>query len=743
MVGFRITHLEIEGFQGANTRLSIPFGQQSTLLVGRNGSGKTTILRAVEFALYGSVAEMQGSDFTARREEVSNCFHPIQEAWVRLSLSNDSGESLVVTRTKSASKKKTTIVSMVHNGVEVTQNQQQTIESIVGLSQVEYHLLSYLSQAKYQELLTLKPTEKSEAFDSLLNTKQLSDLSNSLTDLIKHYRKNMDDGRLTKARKELGTLKDKITEIDSELSEAQLSLGQLFPDILDPSVTFVHQRLTTLAPSLTIAGQTAGELIMETKRVRADIERQHGQSSPEQLQNLLQQLSLLQNHAEESSSQLEQLYKLFGQQSVLDAAGHLSSLLERKSSLEKQIAQVKLEQSNQNQFIDFLRRARSLLDSHPSVTCPLCESDTFDSAQTRIDLLNRINDLEEQGGGDLQFRLDELQGELQKVEEQVEKHQDLQKQVSRSYALFKTQFEGLKTDLLATESVQSLHSSLKDHSIPVAPSEVGVSSLSQLVTLILKTLLAERERLQSQRNTRDSHLDLLLELSRLEEILGHLSTIESLATQSHQLTGQKTALLQTIRQLEHRERSLQQVVDSLGQTQEIMVAAQQEFVSKQLDTVNPSVEAIFQVLSPHPFWNELVITQKEAQRTGTTKNQYHFETRNPSAGGQSVNIRGYFSQGQANSSVLALVMGIATGTVKPLNYLMVDDITQSLDGEATKNLAKVMRNLSEKIQVVVASSDERFVRALRKELLTDPSKTTEVVLGQWGVGGIQLISQPS
>lgn len=55
----RLSYLEMEGFRGARRRMRIDFAHGFTIVTGRNGTGKSTICDAIEFALRGTVDKYQ------------------------------------------------------------------------------------------------------------------------------------------------------------------------------------------------------------------------------------------------------------------------------------------------------------------------------------------------------------------------------------------------------------------------------------------------------------------------------------------------------------------------------------------------------------------------------------------------------------------------------------------------------------------------------------------------------------
>lgn len=93
--------LFLSGFRGVRERLDLPLSSGFVVLVGRNGSGKSTICDAIEFALTG---RFRASERTENRESLSDYFWwkgagAPSEFFVELTLQSGDGRQIVIRRT--------------------------------------------------------------------------------------------------------------------------------------------------------------------------------------------------------------------------------------------------------------------------------------------------------------------------------------------------------------------------------------------------------------------------------------------------------------------------------------------------------------------------------------------------------------------------------------------------------------------------------------------------------------------
>src|SRR6266851_4690387 len=99
MSEFTFSKIEISGFRGFTTKQKIAFGKPLTLLYGDNRKGKSSIINAVEWCLFGP--EVAAIKYGAIRErdawEVKNLKSPT--CHVQSEFQTPDGKTLTVKRT--------------------------------------------------------------------------------------------------------------------------------------------------------------------------------------------------------------------------------------------------------------------------------------------------------------------------------------------------------------------------------------------------------------------------------------------------------------------------------------------------------------------------------------------------------------------------------------------------------------------------------------------------------------------
>ncbi|MHB1435506.1 MAG: ATP-binding protein [Thermoplasmata archaeon] len=163
--------LDVEGFRGANQKVHLDFSPRATVLSAWNGRGKSTLLGAIEWALFGELRFQPQENRT--RDELVSLFHPAGRASVQLTLSR-GGEDIRVSRTR--------VVGKMGSSLEVRDGSGQALESgeaeafifrLTGLGFDDFYRAAFLHQDSIRGLLTEEQKDRDEALDRLLGVETI------------------------------------------------------------------------------------------------------------------------------------------------------------------------------------------------------------------------------------------------------------------------------------------------------------------------------------------------------------------------------------------------------------------------------------------------------------------------------------------------------------------------------------------------------------------------------------------
>lgn len=178
---FRLARLEAAGFRGVNRPLALTFGPGLTLLFGRNGTGKSSLLEAVAWALFGGVGAPGGPEFR-REDALVNAFATESRAVVRLTLER-AGETLTVERRRKLGRSTTERSElMVASGGERWRDEAATaaLARRLGLDAAAFNAAVLLRQDTLRSLAGSSDAERAAAIDRLLGLDRLRALLDGL-----------------------------------------------------------------------------------------------------------------------------------------------------------------------------------------------------------------------------------------------------------------------------------------------------------------------------------------------------------------------------------------------------------------------------------------------------------------------------------------------------------------------------------------------------------------------------------
>src|SRR6266511_2875534 len=196
-----LQHLSISGFRGVGLHLNVPLTHR-TIFYGSNGSGKSSILLAIAWTLYGKLPLFSGGVFS-KEDALVNDFLDEGKAEVTLTLSD--GRSTRRQRVK----RNTTGAGVAPPVLSFPADDlQAAVEQLLGLSSEEFFAAVFLHQETIRDFLTTTPEKRSATIDRMIGTY-----------LLRTLIKLVDPGVPDKAIKEA---QKAIERIEIQLSQASV-----------------------------------------------------------------------------------------------------------------------------------------------------------------------------------------------------------------------------------------------------------------------------------------------------------------------------------------------------------------------------------------------------------------------------------------------------------------------------------------------------------------------------------------
>lgn len=692
----KLHSLEIEGFRSFSTKVQLDLNADVVLLSGPNGTGKTSILDSVLWALSGSVPRLgkEAGNIVSR-------YAPHGFAEVSVSMSNGSGPPFGVKRRFDGS---TTTVSVEH-GQELLKGKRAELflleqlwpQASEGDDNFEA-LGAVLAQFVYlqQDLVTQfieghTETDRFKALGELVGVGRLYDLQ----------------GKLESARNAwTRTTNQKTQELEErvvQLNNLQLHLDRLSaPDKAQlEEIKALWSSWWQKAREIWLGESSSWAFDSPDASVRLDSSLRELQT---EIANTNRRLSALEVLVGEASSLIALSPPSNEEISLLESTiqnlaeklhelnGQLLAAKERSASERKRI--MELQESTEE-----LRAFAILALRHLEDQCPVCKQGyDRDEAKRRLEELASRQGGQVQNAPDVEATVRNLSGDANVVQSSLLAEQQRLLTISQS----KSQYE---SRLLAIQrGLQDFGVSSEDE-LDIARLQFVQSTIREKIGK-LKELYVQGEKL-------------LINLARL----GEQNQRAEIQAQRNELESQ-VALLRT--RLDGYVRTGQTASKMIEGLRDVTALA----VQKQIENVEPLLTKIYSRIDPHPAFT--LPKFKAWQSRGRGRMNVLVEDTEMDVKGQDPVL--VLSSSQKNALAVSLFLTFNLGSaVLPFKVAMLDDPLQNLDDVNLLGLVDVLRRVRSKRQLIISTHDERFSQLLCRKLrpIEEEHKTLIVRLDSW------------
>jgi len=220
----RLESLSLNDFRGLRAIDHLDLSGNLTIIFGLNGTGKTSLFDALEFALLGEVErlESEAPDDLTKRSPYVNLFS--DNAKVELQLTVD-GTPVTVERTVSSGGETALFVNH-----EPIFDEHELLDQIVGEQQIKVDIRNlrglmrtsnFLSQATLRQFLSDSPAERYWSLSHLLGTQDYTRLIEKIYELRETLNKKLDELGI-----EIADLDSTSRELDSQIEARRTVLSE-------------------------------------------------------------------------------------------------------------------------------------------------------------------------------------------------------------------------------------------------------------------------------------------------------------------------------------------------------------------------------------------------------------------------------------------------------------------------------------------------------------------------------------
>ncbi len=739
-----IKEIELENFR-SHKKTKLSFTEGNNILVGISGSGKSSVLDAICFALYGNIPKIQ-----KRKLKLSQLImdKPVKEESAKIKLSfelnNDNYEikrEIYLDKPSNA--------ELRENGKLIAVNQSQVTEAVVQILKIDYDLFSkviYAEQNQIDYFLTIPPGNRMSNIDELLKLSKF-ELARAKTISLSNKFKNLKNAKeeaiinfegqgLKEKKQELEEYLDKLSKenilLEGEIKKMNTISNkkeELLPELekkkteIDGKIKKVIEIKTRISVfQIEVEEVPLGDIRETEKELR---------KKTLELENLEKKELERERKIAGISSKINELKKKAEEKR--EAESFLSGFNKAKFELlEKETQEIKENLINKKLRKEELDNAiLSLKESKEK--CPTCDRELEE--EKRLELIIK----KEKESNLLNKEILELNKKLLNKEEEIK----IENKNIEKISFFEKRIEQIKNVEIELISLKKELEELEQKKTDLS----GLKEKVQKLKTLLEKLKSTEIKKQKLKKFEQEQVKLELEIKgisfdefefeklkkEVEETKRNLLTFELDLKYKEEIKIEKEKNLEQIKKdFEFLEKSKKDInflnyaiitltnfADTLIDVQEVL---RQEFVK----TLNEVMNEIWNYI--YPYEDYLGIRFKIEDRDYLLqlcdlKNKW-------------VNVEGFSSGGER--AIASLVMRIALSIVLApnLKLLVLDEPTHNLDSNTIENLTEILRtkiiDLLE--QTFIVTHDERLVQAgtggiyeFRRELSKkEPTKVREL-----------------
>lgn len=687
----------IEGFRAFTERVEVDLSADITILVGSNGTGKTSLLDALLWGITGRLKRVGDGN-----ERVLSLYAPAGLARVSLELTDKNGRmSLVRTllegQTSLALKAGDRTIEGPAADVELVRRLWDSGSSSATPLDDLHDVMTrsvYLQQDLVRQFVDRDSApERFDAIGSLIGVGRIADFQRKLVSSRKAWATVMGqkEGGLAEADRRLFSIRTDLARLgrDARESDAAMHWTAWWNGLLDKGLGIRP------IPDVTMpnAAQVLEQMLRALQTARASIQRKLS-TLPQIRADIIQLVDAVEIPDDE-------IQRLRG--AVTSARAVCKNLEKLVAAAEERDAAARADLLAQKNAADEMRALANLALRHLSKHCPVCDQSIDAKAVERR--LKQLIGAESSKRRDvlgespkLVAELDRASRDAKKVERDLEDALNADKLIASRRTLLKSQLADIELEVADVEALDKLASSLNTQATDLAEAYKS----GEVLALAIVRLSEEGKR-----------GDLIQQESSAIEMVERARVV---------LEDYKTA---------HDEAS--RIIEAVREVSD-------EAVNRQIDRIGPLLQKIYTRIDPHPTFRIAELRSYVSYGKGRVETP----VTDPRSGSGKIEVDSpadIFSSSQTNALAVSifLAMNLASDGM-PLQTAILDDPLQSLDVINLLGLLDVLRRTRERRQLLISTHDENFAALLRRKFrpVEEGQRTSLITLRNWERSGVNL-----
>ncbi|WP_448534962.1 AAA family ATPase [Pseudothermotoga sp.] len=506
------------------------------LIVGQNGAGKSSLLEAIVFSLYG-VGVRYG-----KRSPLDYVRSGAEYCQVKFSFLRKGKKYEVVRRVRTKDRSSEALL-LVNDKIVASQRSlvDEKLKEVMEASYESFISTFFLPQGMVSSLLTATRAKINEVvFDVLFEKKKLAKIIEKVNDAFKDAQRERDE-----LLRKVNEMKDEIENLEQSLRATPLEVLENEIKNLDRHISLKEEELKSVERDLQIHSQieslekTLRSKIDERKKLLTLLEEERKISAAKSLELPYRELL----HASESLKKVES--------NIERLQVNRSKIQQELQRLEEELRKASLEISQCDAVVQETQKEIERL----SKIDEQCEQ-----------LVERSSNLRERRAM-LQQQLHNKEQDLERVKKKVQEKEEEQRELNRELDSLNEGFEKVKSSAILWMADQIAEELQDGDRCPVCGGTYSKRSVGKLEYDLeeYKRMRETIERLKEKRTR------IVTELQNLSEIAGKLSEeIASLQQQLHQIELEESEISQKLNEIGYFPQIKKRLKELNGQLQRLL-----------------------------------------------------------------------------------------------------------------------------------------------------------------------------
>ncbi len=640
---------------------SFEFGKGTNVLIGAMGSGKSSVMDAVCFALFGTFPSLQ-SRRVSLEEVIMTKPHQAEEAIVELAFSYGKKDYRVERKIK---KKGSTEAKIWCDGRVLAGPKPRDVNKAVEKAiEINYNLFSravYSEQNEIDSFLRLTPSERKTKFDELLDlqryevvrgnavsaSNKLRTMAKAKAVLVKEQKDSLDKKGETELLKRIGAKEKENKTLEEKARRKTLEVEWFVKEI--KALEEKEKEFRKIKEEL----GAKKAIISELEKTVEETKKEAGKKSLEEIKK-------------EKEALEKEIKKL--EKKILDSKKKEEEERKKKTGFGKEAA---LSQKKAEELNEHLKEFKGL-----GAECPTCRQKL--EIKTREKLVQET----EEGIRKASTKFEETLKKEAEANVIIEK---LKRELEESTA---------KKEKAREEEIKL--GQLKEAIVKLAEKERQVENIAKEIAVLEKCFkeinFDEKELLDKRKKAIETKAGAE---SAKKEIEANLQLVKEIKTGIERIEKTKKQIIEW----EEKIKALESGFENMKFFENSLIAAQAELREMLIATINEAMHDIWQRIYPYKDY----VSAKMDVEKGS------YELKAKEKGGNWVRVEGILSGGERSAAAICIRIAFSLVLARNLSWLILDEPTHNLDTAAVETLGKMMQlhlpSIVEQVFVITHNSE--------------------------------------